>query len=137
MESTKLKKSISIAGVLELADKQASDTCVFNMRVQVPSPAPAASCRPQSSGGDSKNPNLITRWWGSDLSLLTAPNKRRYATACRLLFGVDNGSSRFFTRVLQASRPEHLANATFGFAPYDTRRLWSVLSSSNSHFVFF
>ena len=29
-----------IAGVLELADKQASDTCVFNMRVQVPSPAP-------------------------------------------------------------------------------------------------
>ena len=28
------------AGVLELADKQASDTCVFNMRVQVPSPAP-------------------------------------------------------------------------------------------------
>ena len=35
-----------IAGVLELADKQASDTCVFNMRVQVPSPAP-----------NSRNPN--------------------------------------------------------------------------------
>ena len=31
------------AGVLELADKQASDTCVFNMRVQVPSPAPEKS----------------------------------------------------------------------------------------------
>ena len=36
IEDEKLK----IAGVLELADKQASDTCVFNMRVQVPSPAP-------------------------------------------------------------------------------------------------
>ena len=33
-----------------MADKQASDTCVFNMRVQVPSPAPAASCRPQNIG---------------------------------------------------------------------------------------
>ena len=31
---------LQFAGVLELADKQASDTCVFNMRVQVPSPAP-------------------------------------------------------------------------------------------------
>ena len=70
------KNLISIAGVLELADKQASDTCVFNMRVQVPSPAPAASFRPQTSGGNSKNPNLITRRWGSDLSLLTAPNSR-------------------------------------------------------------
>ena len=29
--------------MLELADKQASDTCVFNMRVQVPSPAPKKS----------------------------------------------------------------------------------------------
>ena len=37
------KNLISIAGVLELADKQASDTCVFNMRVQVPSPAPKKS----------------------------------------------------------------------------------------------
>ena len=34
-------KKLKIAGVLELADKQASDTCVFNMRVQVPSPAPS------------------------------------------------------------------------------------------------
>ena len=33
-------ENLKIAGVLELADKQASDTCVFNMRVQVPSPAP-------------------------------------------------------------------------------------------------
>ena len=33
------------AGVLELADKQASDTCVFNMRVQVPSPAPTKNAR--------------------------------------------------------------------------------------------
>ena len=33
--------SLYFAGVLELADKQASDTCVFNMRVQVPSPAPS------------------------------------------------------------------------------------------------
>lgn len=24
----------------------------------------------QKSGGDSENPNLITRWWGSDLYLL-------------------------------------------------------------------
>ena len=43
------KNLISIAGVLELADKQASDTCVFNMRVQIPSPAPCegttTSCR--------------------------------------------------------------------------------------------
>ena len=69
--------------------------------------------------------------------LLPAPNKRRYATACRLLFGVDNGSSRFFTRGLLARRPERRANTDFGFALYDTRRLWSVLSSSNSHFVFF
>ena len=69
--------------------------------------------------------------------LLPAPNKRRYATACRFLFGVDNGSSRFFTRGLLARRPERRANTAFGFAPYDTRRLWSVLSSSNSHFVFF
>ena len=38
--------------------------------------APAASCRPQLSGGDSNNPNLITRWWGSDLSLFSAPNSR-------------------------------------------------------------
>jgi len=41
---------------------------------QVLSPAPAASCLPQESGGDSKDPNLITRWWGSDLSLYAAPN---------------------------------------------------------------
>ena len=34
------ERKLKIAGVLELADKQASDTCVFNMRVQVPSPAP-------------------------------------------------------------------------------------------------
>ena len=34
------KRGLKYAGVLELADKQASDTCVFNMRVQVPSPAP-------------------------------------------------------------------------------------------------
>ena len=34
-------EKLKIAGVLELADKQASDTCVFNMRVQVPSPAPS------------------------------------------------------------------------------------------------
>ena len=36
-------QQLKIAGVLELADKQASDTCVFNMRVQVPSPAPKKS----------------------------------------------------------------------------------------------
>ena len=33
-------RGLKYAGVLELADKQASDTCVFNMRVQIPSPAP-------------------------------------------------------------------------------------------------
>ena len=42
-------ENLKIAGVLELADKQASDTCVFNMRVQIPSPAPCegttTSCR--------------------------------------------------------------------------------------------
>jgi hypothetical protein len=36
-------------------------------------PAPADSVGTQISGGDSKNPNLITRRWGSDLSLFTAP----------------------------------------------------------------
>ena len=46
---------------------------VYTVRVQVPFLAPAASCRPQLSGGDIKNPNFITRWWGSDLSLFTAP----------------------------------------------------------------
>ena len=44
--------------------------------VRVPLSAPAASCRLQSSGGGSKNPNLITRRWGSDLSLLSAPETR-------------------------------------------------------------
>jgi hypothetical protein len=44
------------------------------------------------------------------------------------LFGVDNGSSRFFTRGLLARRPERRANTVFGFALYDTRRLCSVSS---------
>ena len=48
------------------------------VKVQVLLPAPAASCRSRSSGGDSKDPNLITRRWGSDLSLLTTP-----AASCR------------------------------------------------------
>ena len=61
-----------------------------------------------------------------------APNKRRYATACRFLFGVDNGSSRFFTRGLLARRQERRANTAFGFAPYDTRRLWSVSSPARA-----
>ena len=64
--------------------------------------------------------------------LLPAPNKRRYATACRFLFGVDNGSSRFFTRGLLARRPERRANTVFGFALYDTRRLWSVSSPARA-----
>ena len=34
---------------------------------QVLLPAPAASCRPQPSGGDSKDPNLITRRWGKTM----------------------------------------------------------------------
>ena len=41
--------------------------------VQIPLPAPATSCRPQLSGGNSKNPNPITRRRGLDLSLFTAP----------------------------------------------------------------
>ena len=45
-------------------------------------PAPVASCRPQTSGGDSKNPNLIIRWWGSDLSLLTAPKRKSRVHPC-------------------------------------------------------
>ena len=43
------ERNLKIAGVLELADKQASDTCVFNMRVQVPSPAPVGSADSQIS----------------------------------------------------------------------------------------
>ena len=65
------------AGVAELADAPDLGSGVNDVGVQVPSPAPAASCRPQSSGGDSKDPNLITRRWGSDLLFLKVFSKVR------------------------------------------------------------
>ena len=43
-------------------------------QVQVLLPAPAASCRPQASGGDSKDPNPITRRWGSDFFMFSETN---------------------------------------------------------------
>ena len=62
------------AGVLELADEVDSKSIDGNIvRVQVPPPAPTDSVGTQISGGGSDNPNLITRWWGSDFSLFTAP----------------------------------------------------------------
>ena len=59
------------------------------VQVQVLLPAPAASCRPQSSGGDCKNPNFITRRGSSDLSLLTAP-----AASCRPQYRVATAKIR-------------------------------------------
>ena len=46
--------------------------CLF-VQVQVLSPAPADSVGTQVSSGDIKNPNLITRRWGSVFSLFAAP----------------------------------------------------------------
>ncbi len=60
----------------ELADAPDLGSGGTPVQVQVLSPAPADSVGTQSSGGDSKIPNLITRCWGSDLSLLTAPKKQ-------------------------------------------------------------
>lgn len=40
-------------------------------------PAPADSVDVPISSVNNKNPNLITRRWGSDLSLFTAPKKNR------------------------------------------------------------
>ena len=79
----------------ELADALDSGSSLFTkVQVQVLLPAPAASCRPQASGGDSKSPNLITRGWGSDLSLFTAP-----AASCRpQLSRGDSNNPNLITR---------------------------------------
>ena len=57
-------------------------------------------CRHPKLGCDSKIPNLITRWWGSDLSLLTAPKQKRHPVGCRFCFiqtawlGMNHASAR-------------------------------------------
>ena len=48
-------------------------------------PAPADSVDVPISSVNNKNPNLITRRWGSDLSLFTAPSKSNLIRI-RLLF---------------------------------------------------
>ena len=63
-------KTITFGEAKEAAEKAASGSDMDC------STAPAASCRTQLSGGDRNNPNLITRWRGSDLSSFTASSKR-------------------------------------------------------------
>ena len=67
---------ILYAGMAELADALDSGSSEGNfVQVQVLLPAPADSVGTQSSGVVIETPDLITRWWGSDLSLYAAPKK--------------------------------------------------------------
>ena len=74
-----------------MADAPDLGSGVLDVKVQVLLGAPAASCRPQESGGDSKDPNLITRWLGSDLSLYAAPKKAPVPKAARFFCANHQG----------------------------------------------
>ena len=55
----------------------------------------ADSVGTQSSGVVIENPNLITRWWGSDLSLLTALGDRFLSVGFSFLNRKNSRSENF------------------------------------------
>ena len=93
----------------ELADAPDLGSGISDVQVRPLLPAPADKVGTQISGGDNRNPNLITRWWGSDLSSLTAPKTPRWLLLSRC-FALYDSLTR--TR-LQGRRPWNLFKSCY------------------------